>query len=260
MALAWRHGAMATWHSHSAWAGLAMFSTIFIVGCSAAPTPPPPSASAEPSAAATLPPGAYLVKPGDTVITVADALRVSQEELVAWNIANDPNIGSNPELHANDVLWVAGPPPGSSQLAGSAKLDPDTAKVAEAWTDGAWYVYQVALPPDTHALATLECCVAAGSQETSPSTAAGATLSVDPAVALIKAHLAWLAANPAPACLADGYAADAELGNAYLWWLSGWKPLGGAKTITGAAYLASLQVVDAHRGTFIKLNYLGDCA
>jgi hypothetical protein len=175
---------------------------------------------------------------------VVAALRVSQEELVAWNIANDPNIGSNPELHAGDVLWVAGPPPGSSQLAGSAKLDPDTAKVAEAWTGGAWYVYQVALPPDTHALAT----------------ATGPTLSVDPAVALIKAHLAWLAANPAPACLADGYAADAELGNAYLWWLSGWKPLGGAKTITGAAYLASLQVVDAHRGTFIKSNYLVDCA
>jgi hypothetical protein len=79
-------------------------------------------------------------------------------------------------------------------------------------------------------------------------------------VALIKAHLAWLAANPAPACLADGYAADAEVGNAYLWWLSGSKPLGGAKTITGAAYLASLQVVDAHRGTFLKGNYLGDCA
>src|SRR5438093_438104 len=89
---------------------------------------------------------------------------------------------------------------------------------------------------------------------------AAAASSPDAALALINAHLAWLAANPASTCFADGYAADTELANAYLWWLKGWEPLGGAKTITGAAYLASLQVIDAHRDTLLKGTYLADCA
>ena len=90
--------------------------------------------------------------------------------------------------------------------------------------------------------------------------AVGILLLLAHAVALIKAHLAWLAANPAPTCVADGYAADAELASAYLWWLGGWQPLGGAKTIAGSAYLAGLKVIDGHRDTFLKTRYLADCA
>jgi hypothetical protein len=238
---------------------LALILGFSLAACAAAatPSPPPPPPSAEPSVAAALPPGAYVVKPGDTVITVVDSLRISQEDLVAWNTANQPNIGSNPELHAGDLLWTAGPPAGTQPAA----KDPKTAKVAESWIDGAWYVYHVALPPNTQALGTLQCCVAGASQnEAVGSTGEGTTPRPDPAVALIKAHLAWLAANPAPTCMADGYAADAELASAYLWWLGGWQPLGGAKTIAGSAYLAGLKVIDAHRDTFLKTRYLADCA
>jgi hypothetical protein len=195
-----------------------------------------------------------VVKSGDTLITVAAGLAVSQDQLIAWNRANHPNIASNPELHAGDLLWTSGPAAGIPAIA-----DPATAKAAESWIDGAWYVYKVALPPETQALGTLESSAGASQPPASASGAAATASNPAAAVALINAHLAWLAANPASTCFADGYAADTELANAYLWWLTGWEPLGGAKTITGAAYLASLQVIDVHRDGVLKGTYLADC-
>ena len=246
---------MAILRSHSGWTGLALLLALFLAACSAEATPTPPAPSVEASAAPALPPGAYVVKSGDTLVTVAAGLAVSQAQLVAWNKANHPNIASNPELHSGDLLWTAGPAAGIPAIA-----DPATAKVAESWIDGAWYVYQVALPPETQALGTFEGAAGPSQPAASASGAGGAASSPDAAVALINAHLTWLAANPASTCFADGYAADTELANAYLWWLKGWEPLGGAKTITGAAYLASLQVIDAHRDTLLKGTYLADCA
>jgi murein DD-endopeptidase MepM/ murein hydrolase activator NlpD len=245
---------MAISRSHAGSTALVLFCALIVAGCSAEATPTPPAPSVAASAAPTLPPGAYVVKSGDTLITVAAGLAVSQDQLVAWNKANHPNIASNPELHAGDLLWTAGPAAGIPAIA-----DPATAKAAESWIDGAWYVYQVALPPETQALGTLESGAGASQPPASASGAAGSTTPAA-AVALINAHQAWMAANAVPTCLADGYAADTELANAYLWWLNGWKPLGGAKTIIGAAYLASLQVIDANRDTFLKGTYLADCA
>ena len=245
---------MAISRSHAGSTALVLFCALIIAGCSAEATPTPPAPSVAASVAPALPPGAYVVKSGDTLITVSAGLGVSQDQLVAWNKANHPNIASNPELHSGDLLWTAGPAAGIPAIA-----DPATAKAAESWIDGAWYAYQVALPPETQALGTLESVAGASQAQTNASGAESTTSNPEAAVALIKAHLAWMAANPASTCFADGYAADTELANAYLWWLNGWEPLGGAKTIIGAAYLASLQVIDAHRDTFLKGAYLADC-
>ncbi len=84
----------------------------------ATPTPgqsDAPATSASPGAATPVPavdaggPGTYTVQPGDSLFSVASALGIGPNELIAWNQETYPTLPSTPALTAGWVLRTDGP-------------------------------------------------------------------------------------------------------------------------------------------------------